>query len=169
MTRSRNIYVTALCIGFISTITRSFLELLEEPTTFQESIEENVVKLPSLTFCERRSPLENFTNFDEVQNKIKTIKHNYNCTLVHRGLGVNKTYLNLENREHLQKHFNVSKEEVWSNFATMQFREPYGLIICTTLNLHFIKSPPNRGQLWVRTKNQIDSDSNLNRYISGST
>ena len=124
-----------------------------ERTTFQESTERNSVTLPSITFCERNPQMDDFKTFDEVLEAINETKtDHYNCTLKHKGLGVNQTAANLKNATILAKKFNVTLNDVWSHAPTLQFYQPHGFIICTTLNLHFITIPPKKGQFWVSNK-----------------
>ena len=137
---------------FLYNVYTSYNQVLLQRTTFQESTDENTVKLPSITFCERRAPMDEFNSFEDVLELINATKtDHYNCTLAHRGLGVNRTYLDLKSSAILKKKFNVTLKDVWSHAATLQFLEPHGIIVCTTLNLHFITKPPIRGQFWVST------------------
>ena len=158
MSASRKLYVSILFLIFLYNVYSSYDQVLQERTTFQESTEQNSVTLPSITFCERSSKMDDFKTFNDVLEAINETKSNhYGCKLNHKGLGVNKTSADLKNASILARRFNVTLQDVWSHAATLQLYQPHVLIICTTLNLHFVTTPPSKGQFWVISQFTTDS------------
>ena len=147
MALSKNTYVAILCLAFSYSVFRSYMNLLDEPTTFEESISHEVASLPSITFCNRQWSEDNFKTFEDVMNAIEETKKNHFVRVQHtgRGLGSKGFYYVLTNATILQTKLNLTFEEVWNFAPHMQSEWPECLIICTTLNLPFITSPPDQG------------------------
>ena len=146
MALSKNTYVAILCLAFLYSIIRSYLNVLEEPTTFEETIDYTVTSLPSITFCNRQWTKDNFTTFEDVLKAIEETKKNHWVRVYHIGKGLKDGFYHvLTNATVLQTQLNLTYDEVWNFTPHMQFAWPKCLIICTTLNLPFIQSPPVQG------------------------
>ena len=61
------------------------------------------------------------------------------------GKGVKFKSYDLKNSTVLSSELNTTFADVWSHGAHMQYDWPNCLIICTTLNLPFLNSPPSQG------------------------
>ena len=80
-------------------------------------------------------------------------KHQYHADITIVKAGTYTIY-NLTNASDLMTGFNLKMHEVWSHAPHKQYDWPSALIICTTLNLSFIKTPPEedfiQGRLFMK-------------------
>ena len=146
MALSKNTYVAILVLAFLYSVIRSYMNLLDEPTTFEESISHEVASLPSITFCNRQGSEDSFKTFEDVMDAIEETKKNHFARVQYSGKGMGLVfYYVLTNATILQTKLNLTFDEVWNFAPHMQSTGPQSFIICTTLNLPFISSPPDQG------------------------
>jgi len=118
MNWSKKLYITTLLLGFIYGALKSLLYVLDEPTTFEETVlESGAASFPSLTFCFRQYEADNFTTFSDVMLRLKQLEddHNVQCTLEVWGKGIERQFFDLRNETVLGQKF-----KVWNYFAMMQ-------------------------------------------------
>ena len=129
----------------------SYMNVLSEPTTFVETILPKIASLPSLTFCQRQNIPDDFETIEDIMDAIEETKtRHYFAMFYAQGKGVESNYYDLKNETILESALNLSYPEVWTHAPHVQHDLPYSMIICTTLNLPFIKSPPYNGYLGIR-------------------
>ena len=76
----------------------------------------------------------------------ETQDNHYSAQVVYAGKGLSTwTVIDLTNASMLQSELNLTIDKVWSHGPHMQYDWPNCLIICSTLNLPFIKAPPEQG------------------------
>ena len=151
MALSKNTYIAILCLAFLYSVLMSYLNLLDEPTTFEETVLTHIASLPSLTFCQRQWSHDDFEKMEDIMDAIQSTKENhYVARFSLFGKGVDFKSFDLKNSTELSVELNTTFDEVWSHGAHMQYDWPNCLVICTTLNLPFLKSPPNQGLYQVR-------------------
>ena len=149
-TMSRKVYLSILLCSLTYFIFRSYLNLLSEPTIFEEIQVENEATFPSLTICARKMDnfQDNFTDFNDVMEALRELKQNgFNARFEHVGKGVEKEILSLKNQSILASKFNTSLEEVWNFGVVVQpwAPPPKQLIFCVTLNVPTILKAPKQG------------------------
>ena len=138
---SRKIYIVILSSAFAYAILKSYFNLLEEHTTFEESILKNHGILPSLTLCVNQHQADNFTTMEDVSNAVELEKSRSSGFIRYIGHGLDPKKLDLKNVTVLSEHFNISYDEVWSYGVHVSSKSPFPLTLCTTLNLPFIQAP----------------------------
>lgn len=138
---SRKIYIVILSSAFAYAILKSYFNLLEEHTTFEESTLKNHGILPSLTLCVNQHQADNFTRIEDVSNAVELEKNRSSGFIRFIGHGLEPEKLDLKNVTILYQHFNVTHEEVWSYGVHVSSKSPFPIVLCTTLNLPFIKAP----------------------------
>ena len=153
MSLSKNVYIAILCLAFLYSMLKSYLNVLDEPTTFEETVVPNAGSMPSLTFCQRDWYNDKFETMEDIMDEIENVKENHvSQAMIYtfgKGTEDHKTYY-LKNSSLLSSELNISFDEVWSHSAHMQTcGRPYCLIICTTLNIPFISTPPKQGEYEV--------------------
>lgn len=138
---SRKIYIVILSSAFAYAILKSYFNLLEEHTTFEESTLKNHGILPSLTLCVNQHQADNFTRIEDVSNAVELEKNRSSGFIRFIGHGLEPEKLDLKNVTILYQHFDVTHEEVWSYGVHVSSKSPFPIVLCTTLNLPFIKAP----------------------------
>ena len=78
----------------------------------------------------------------------ETRRNHYNATLTLVQRNTERIY-DLNNASMIMTELNLKIDEVWSHGPHRQMESPYPFIICTTLNLSFVESPPNEGHIYV--------------------
>ena len=136
---------------FLHSIILSFLNVLDEPTTFEESKIAHEGTLPSVTICESNlESLDNFTNFEAIIQAIEQVKQSNQVEWFYQSINDGRVEIDLKNESMVSKKFGISVDDILSYGATIQQEYPYRIIICTTLNLDFVKAPPDEGILGVK-------------------
>ena len=74
MAFSKKLYIFVLTIIFAYNIFRSYLNVLEEPTTFEESNLKYSASFPSVTFCIRLNGKDNYTTFNDLKKDVEQFK-----------------------------------------------------------------------------------------------
>ena len=160
------IFIAMLCIAFCYCIVRSYLNVLQEPTTFEEIVLPQNTSLPSLTFCRLQWTNDTFEKVGDIVHAIGQAD-GFSTTLKVRGKGKEFKDYNLKNPAVLKSEWNVSYHEVWNHAPYMQYDWPYPIVICTTLNFPFIKSPPSYGYLGIRINVQNADGLLLTKHENG--
>ena len=152
---TRNTFVLILCVLCIYGIIQSALKVMSEPTTFEESIMKNHGTFPSITVCEQEITriTENYKNFDDILEA--SYDFEVTADFEHSGLGVVKEEIDLNDDSALIEKLNITTIDIWSYGATLQYEYPHSIIICKTLDLTFIKSPPKQGDYLVKVSYHI--------------
>ena len=144
-------YIFALTLIFFYYLVQSYLDVLQEHTTFEESIDRGQILLPSITFCPRQWDPDNFTTFEQIMDKIQRIKCQSEAYLRYIGKGISSQALPIDLLDEKEvAKFNKSLDEMWSYGAMIQPDRQYALILCTTLNLHFIQTRPKFGSIQIK-------------------
>ena len=148
MATSRKIYRALLICTFMFTIIRSYLKVLDEPTTFKEIEKRYYSTFPSVTICPRQWKKDTLKTFDDMNKAIENLKARTFATFGIDGLGIERKDFDLKNSAVLQNEFDQTLDAVWTTSAIMQ--PDYGLYLtpCITLNVPFIK-PPRQGTNYV--------------------
>ena len=150
-TVSRKLYLSILLCSLTYFIFRSYLNLLSEPTIFEEIQVEHEATFPSLTICARKMDhfQDNFTDFIDVMEALKELKENgFNARLEHFGKGVDKEMLSWKNQSMIVTKFNTSLKEIWNFGVVIQpwAPPPKQLTFCATLNVPQILKAPKQGK-----------------------
>ena len=125
MALSKNTYVAILVLAFLYSVIRSYMNLLGEPTTFEESISHEVASLPSITFCNRQWSEDSFKTFEDVMDAIEETKKNHFARVQYSGKGMGLVfYYVLTNATILQTKLNLTFDEVWNFAPHMQSTGP---------------------------------------------
>ena len=78
MNKVKALYMSCLFAWFLYEVITSYMNVLEEPTSFEEN-EKEFPTFPSVTICPREESLDNFTTFNDVMKAInlfdKSIMH----------------------------------------------------------------------------------------------
>mgnify|MGYP001443287959 CR=1 FL=1 len=129
MNWSKKLYITTLLLGFIYGALKSLLYVLDEPTTFEETVlESGAASFPSLTFCFRQYEADNFTTFSDVMLRLKQLEddHNVQCTLEVWGKGIERQFFDLRNETVLSQ----KSLELFCNDAIRVFEASDTLFHC---------------------------------------
>ena len=68
MALSKNAYIAVLCLAFLYSVFMSYLNVLQEPTTFEEYVDHKAASLPSITFCNRQWFEDEFETFEDIMD-----------------------------------------------------------------------------------------------------
>ena len=148
----RKVYILILCSAFAYGVLKSYVYMLEEHTTFEESTLKNHGILPSLTFCVNQYKADNFTQIEDVLNAIERGKDMVSGHLRFIGHGLQPEKLDIKNVSVLSKLFNVTLDELWSYGVNVNSKPPFPIGVCTTLNLPFIKAPNKTSDITLDVK-----------------
>ena len=148
----RQLFTVILFCIFLYSIFTSLLYVFEEPTTFEQSIDSKHVETPSITYCGRQWTPDDFETFEDVmkaiENEKKVGRNLASLRYVGKGLPSLKVWLNdTSDIKRMIKNESLDLEEIWTYSATIQPDTGNALIICTTLNLHFLNTPPTSGSI----------------------
>ena len=89
MKHSRKVYLSILIIAFLYSILRSYMNVLEENTTIEETKRAYNASFPSFTFCVADGEADNLTTFEELDREIhKFFEDKISAFLWIYGLGV---------------------------------------------------------------------------------
>ena len=145
----RNVYLNVLIIAFIYGVIRSFLNVLEEPTTFEETPRAYNATFPSLTICIRDGSPDNFTTFLDVEKYINDFfVEKVDGFIKMYGLGVKTHIIDLKNSSVVEQKFASDLDYVWEISATLSPFRANPITPCITLNIpHF--DPPLQGLYYV--------------------
>ena len=148
MATSRKIFRAFLICTFMFTIIRSYINVLNEPTAFEETEKRYHATFPSITICPRQWEKDTHKAFDGLMKAIENLKARTYATFGIDGLGIERKEFDLRNSAVLQNEFNQSLDSVWTTSAIVQ--PDYGTYLtpCITLNVPFIK-PPKQGTNYV--------------------
>ena len=87
----RKVYLIVLLVAFLYSIGRSLMNVLEEPTTIEETVLNYNASFPGLTFCVRDEEPDNLTTFTELHDQLNTFFDNkVTAWLVQYGKGLSK-------------------------------------------------------------------------------
>ena len=87
MNRSKKLYVSCLLVAFLYSITTSYLFILEEPTSFEETVAFDA-SFPSLTICKRQWWADNFITFSDLMEEIRGFHRQVETRLVYSGIHI---------------------------------------------------------------------------------
>ena len=126
----------------------SYLNVLDEPTTFEETVLTHASTFPSITFCQRDWAADKFETIEDIMDAIKNTMDNHIDTAQFYLVGKGDNFLyDLKNSSIISSKLNVSFGEVWSHAPHVQ---DWGSIaICTTLHFPFVLTPPKQGTYGV--------------------
>ena len=131
----RKVYLIVLLVAFLYSIGRSLMNVLEEPTTIEETVLNHNASFPSLTFCVRDTQPDNLTTFTELIDQLtKFFENKVSAKLSMYGKGLKTTILDLKNETVLINDLNSTFEYVWEVSVAMTDFPPYPLTPCITLN-----------------------------------
>ena len=166
MSLYRKLYTLLLCLAFLYALLMSFLNVLDEPTTIEERMFKNQGTLPSVTFCESNlQSLDNFTSFANLMQAIDDVKNKDEISLFYEGIDDYRLVIDLKNVTMVNEQFGIELNKVLQYGVTMQPEYPHRLIICTILNLGFIKKPPSEGKINVQIDVHPRDHSNDGHYF----
>ena len=138
----RNFYLHVLIIAFIYSIVKSFLNVLEEPTTFEETLIAHNATFPSLTICIRDGRPDNFTTFLNLENYLNTyFEQQIDGYVKKYGLGVQTEVIDLKNASILAQKFALDLDYVWEISAAISSYGDNPITPCITLNVPFLGAP----------------------------
>ena len=133
---SKRLYISLLCIGFFYAILKSYLNVLKEPSTFQERTINNYGTLPSITFCPNNIEKDNFETIQDIPKAIKSIEEERTAFLKYYASNIEDSVnIDITDSSTLQDSYNTSVNNVWESGVMVDFRSPHPITICTTLNL----------------------------------
>ena len=150
MNKVKALYMSCLFAWFLYEVITSYMNVLEEATSFEEN-EKEFATFPSVTVCPREESLDNFTTFDDVMKAINLFDKSINAWFSIEGINVVRERFDLRNQEELFKGFNASLEETWKTSAVIQYDYQNAIIPCVTLNVPF--GPVQKGILNVSFEN----------------
>ena len=162
----KKLYISTLFIAFSYGALRSLLYVLDEPTTFDESVlEDGAATFPSLTICFREYELDNFTTFIDVVQRIEQLQNvqNIQCSLEIWGKGIQRQFFDLKNESILVEKFNTTTNNVWLYFAMVQSEWLKPIVPCFTVTLPTLK---HRLQESFRVRIYIYQKSALGYYFT---
>ena len=120
--------IVRLCfyLILIGVCVTSWIKFLKEPTTFEEKIVENQVKLPSFTLCPQKpdhpisdKPIE---SFEDVEEAIESVKFKYKIGY--------KEYKPYEETKRAEDEYNSKSIGVWYFAPRISAYSPYETVIC---------------------------------------
>ena len=154
ISNSRKVYVAVLLIVFAYSTITSYLKILEEPTTFEETELRYYARFPSVTFCLRTKKKDNYTTFQDLADDLEEFKKYFNAaTYKIIGKGVTRQSLNLRRSKILAAHFNSTFDYVWKSSAMIMPEYEFAIVPCTTLNIPYLFSPKRgKHQIYVKIK-----------------
>ena len=135
-THVKKAYILILCIAFFVAILVSFLQVQNQPTTYEEKIADGHGMLPSLTICRNQVTFsDNYDTFEDVMKMIKDFENDVQVVI--RNVTID---LSLKD-EYVLRSLGTSLDQVWSFSATI-FQDEFPTIIpCATMNLEFLEFP----------------------------
>ena len=142
----RVVYILFLCCLFFYSVFKSFLKMQSEPTTFEETIIKNYATLPSITFCVDVYE-DNYVTFQDIMDSIEQEKSKNYSSISFHGRTVEYEKIDLKNSSILENRFNVSFDDIWSFMATVSTSAKANILICSSLDLSFIKLPEEGGMI----------------------
>ena len=132
---SKRLYILVLCIAFFYAVLKSYLNVLTEPSTFQERIITNHGALPSLTICPNILAKDNFKTIEEISDAISKAEKERKAYLKYFASNIEDSVsIDITNSSVLQA-YNTSVNHVWQSSVMVDFRSPHPVTLCTTLNL----------------------------------
>ena len=157
MALSKNTYVTILCLAFLYSVMKSYLNVLDEPTTFEEIVLTQSGIFPSITFCQLDWSEDEFNTMEDIMDAINTREETdyFTALFYHFGKGTKPFHYDIRNFSVLSSELNVTYREVWSHGVQMQDGGINLLTLCTTLNFPFVSSPPKQGTYGVKELQRI--------------
>ena len=165
---SRQFYIATLFGILLYSLLTSLLYVLEEPTTIEQSSDYEHVAMPSITYCGRQWTPDNFETFEDVMQAInneKKVGRNYASLRNHgKGIPVLKVWLNdTSDIRKMIKNEPLDLDEIWTYSATIQPDKSNAIIICTTLNLYFLNTPPPSGSIQLK----LEMKHNTSKILPG--
>ena len=89
MEHSRKVYFGILLVAFLYSISRSYMNVLEEHTTIEETKRAHNATFPSFTFCVADGEADNLTSLKELDQEIhKFFEDKISAFLTIYGLGL---------------------------------------------------------------------------------
>ena len=140
MKTCKKLYILCLLGAFWYSIITSYLVILEEPTSFEETELTFAASFPSFTICRRQWDMDDLDTFLDVMQEIIGFHSLLKTELGHFGKHIESTSFDLQNITILSQEFNATFEEVWTFSAMLQPHlsdETKGtpIIPCFSLNL----------------------------------
>ena len=136
---ARKVYICLLISVFLYSIVISFLNVLEEPTTFEEIEIENYATLPSGTFCRRSEKMDTLKTFDDVVNEVNNFS-----SIVFASFSKNdkEALFTTINQDYgILEALNTTFEDFWEVSAIIQPEKVDSIIPCITVNFPRIPQP----------------------------
>ena len=84
---SKKLYISCLVVALLYSIITSYLFILEEPTSFEETVAFEA-SFPSLTICKRQWWADNFITFLDVMEEIRGFHHLVEAQLRYEGIHI---------------------------------------------------------------------------------
>ena len=149
MSPTKNFYLNALIVAFIYSIIKSFLNVLEEHTTFEETLRAYNATFPSLTICIRDGSPDNFTTFLDLDDYInRFLEQNVEGYIKMYGLGVKTQVFDLKNSSILKEKLTSDLGYVWEVSAILSSYGAHPITPCITLNVPYLDAP-SQGNYFV--------------------
>ena len=87
MNTFKKLYISCLLVAFFYSIITSYLFILEEPTSFEETVAFEA-SFPSLTICRRQWEMDDLTTFLDAMQEIREFHRLVEATLIHAGKNI---------------------------------------------------------------------------------
>ena len=84
MNISKKLYISCLLVALLYSIITSYLNILEESTSFEETVGFEA-SFPSLTICRRQWRADNFITFLDVMEEIRGFHHHAETLIIYNG------------------------------------------------------------------------------------
>ena len=88
MNRLKKLYASCLLVAFLYSIITSYLFILEEPTSFDETEIAFEASFPSLTICRRQWTADNLITFLNLMEEIREFHRLVEAQLVYNGIHI---------------------------------------------------------------------------------
>ena len=132
---SKRLYILVLCIAFFYAVLKSYLNVLMEPSTFQERVVSMYGTLPSLTYCPNILEKDTFKTIEDISEAISNNEKDRIAFLKYFASNIeHNVNIDITNSSVLQD-YNTSLNYVWQSGVMVDFRSPHPITLCTTLNL----------------------------------
>ena len=84
MNISKKLYILCLLVALLYSIITSYLFILEEPTSFEETVAFDA-SFPTLTICKRKWWADNFITFLDVMEEIRGFHRHAETLIIYDG------------------------------------------------------------------------------------
>ena len=84
MNTFKKLYISCLLVAFLYSIITSYLFILEEPTSFEETVRFEA-SFPSLTICRRQWRADNLITFLDVMEEIRGFHRHAETLIIYDG------------------------------------------------------------------------------------